>query len=279
MRRKSNIKRIIGNFATYVILIIASIVALFPLYWIVMTAFKLPAESHSIPPKWLFIPTLRNFTIVLFEDPFPKFLLNSLIIVSLSVLIVIVLGSFAGYAFARFKLKHRESFFFFILTTRMGPPIAFAVPFYMIMNGLGLLDSYPAMILIYTLFNLAFCIWMTQGFFQEVPLESEEAAMLDGCSRIQTFFKIAFPLALPGIVATAIFCFIITWNEFFYSMILTNYYAKTFTVHMPSFVGAPRIRWSEMSAASTLAMIPVIAFAISVRRYLVRGLTMGAIKG
>lgn len=278
MKHRFRARLVVTDILKYSILVVASVIALFPLYWIVMTSLKLPADSLSMPPRWIFEPTLRNFRIIFLEDPYPRFLLNSLIIVTSSVLLVVLIGSLAGYVLARFRIPHKESFFFFILTTRMGPPVAFAVPFYIIMAGLRLIDSYLAMVLIYILYNLAFVIWMTRGFFQEVPLDVEEAATLDGCSRLETFLRIALPLATPGIIATAVFCFIVTWNEFFYAMVLTSDAAKTFTVHMPSFVGAPRMRWSEMSAASVVAIIPAIAFAIAVRKYLVRAFTLGTVR-
>jgi len=185
----------------------------------------------------------------------------------------------AGYAFSRFEIKYKENLLFFILTTRMAPPVAFALPLYVMYTRLGLIDTHVGMVLIYTFFNIAFAVWLSKSFFDEVPIEVEEAAMVDGCTRMKTFFKIALPLASRGLIATALLSFILTWNEFFWAVILTRGNARTFPVSLTGFVGAPRLRYDLMTAASTIGITIPIVLAIVLRKYLVRGFTFGVIKG
>jgi multiple sugar transport system permease protein len=160
----------------------------------------------------------------------------------------------------------------------MGPPVAFALPFYIIYERTDLLDSYLGMIVMYVVVNLAFAVWMTRSFFEDIPKSQEESAMVDGLSRLQAFLRVTLPQAAPGLIATAIFIFIIAWNEFFYAAMLTRDSARTFTTALPQFVGFSRIRWEEMAAASVVSVAPVMVFAALVRRNLVRGLTFGAVK-
>jgi len=268
----------ISKICTYGILVIFSIISLFPPVWIALTSIKPPVEMFTMPPCWVFTPTLQGYEQVLLNSEFPRFLLNSVIIVTSTVLLTLLIGSLAGYALARFRIKYKENFFFFVLTSRMGPAVVFGIPFFLLWLGLGLIDSYVGMILVYIFFNLAFCIWMMRGFFEEVPAELEEAALVDGFSRFEAFRKITLPLVAPGLIATATFIFILTWNEFFYSMILTNYAAKTFTVQLPAFFGARRIIWENVTAASTIGMLPPLLFAILIRKYIIRGLTFGMVK-
>jgi len=183
-----------------------------------------------------------------------------------------------GYAFARLKMKRRNTWFFMILTTRMAPAVTFAVPIYLLMVRLNLIDSRIGMILVYTFMNLALCIWLTRSFFEEVPREIGEAAMVDGVSNFGVFARFAVPLASGGIVATAILIFIFTWNEFFFASILTQSDAKTYTVHLTSFFGARRILWGELAAASVVASAAPIFFALFAKKYIIQGLTMGAVK-
>jgi len=234
-------------------------------------------QALTIPPQWIFFPTLENYRAVLFGE-FPRYLINSFIISAVTICVTIIMATLSGYAFARYEIPYKENMFFFALTTRMGPPIAFALPYYLLYNRLNLLDTYLGMILIYMVYNLAFCIWMIRGFFKDIPKELDEIAMIDGCSQIGAFARVSLPIALPGIVTTAILSFIFTWNEFFYAMILTRKATQTYTVQMPAFIGFMRIRWEEMCAAASLALIPVVILAVIGRKRLIRGMTFGAIK-
>lgn len=265
-------------FVSHVILTAAAIIMVFPFLYMVRTSFTPPRDYFTMPPEWIFTPSLAHYKAVLFDSEFPRFLLNSLIVSVTTVVLTMIVGSLAGYALARFNFRHKDQFLFFALTTRMGPPVAFALPFFTIMLRLRLTDTFTGIVVVYVFMNLAFAIWMTQGFFRDVPREVEEAAMVEGCSHLGALTRISIPLASPGLVATAILIFITTWNEFFYAFILTRSTAKTFPVHIPSFFGAYQIQWGQMFAATTIASLPILIFGIVIRRYLVRGLTLGAIK-
>jgi multiple sugar transport system permease protein len=179
-----------------------------------------------------------------------------------------VLGSLAGYALARFRIRGKESMFFYVISTRMGPPVAFALPFYLIYQSLGLLDTQLGLIIIYTAVNLAFAVWMTRSFFEDIPASVEEAAMVDGLSRFRAFIRLTLPQAKGGLVATAIF----------YAAMLTRENARTFTTQIPAYIGFSRIRWEEMAAASIIGILPVVVFAVLARRNLVRGFTFGQVR-
>jgi multiple sugar transport system permease protein len=264
-------------FARHTILIWASLVAVFPLLWLLKTALGSSQDALASHPKWIFQPTFGAFRAV-WATGFSKYLLNSAIIVLTSVAVVMVIGTFAGYALARFPIKGKEAWFFYMISTRMGPPIAFALPFYVIYNRLGLLDSYTGMVVVYAAVNLAFAVWMTRSFFEDIPASLEEAGMVDGLSRFRAFLRITLPLARGGLTATAIFVFIIAWNEFFYAAMLTREHARTFTTQIPNYVGFTEIRWEQMAAASIMGLIPVIAVALIVRGSLVRGFTFGQVR-
>jgi multiple sugar transport system permease protein len=267
-----------GNIVTYLILIAYTVIAIFPLYWLVTTSFKEPLQVFSVDPIGFFKPTLENYKTLFFNNAFPRYLLNSMLISLVAIAITLPVGACAGYVFARLPVPKKDTWFMTILSTRMAPPVAFAVPIYLLIVRLGLIDSHTGLIAVYVFMNLAFCTWMTKGFFEEVPPEIEEAALVDGCTPFGAFLKVAIPLTKGGLIATAILMFIFTWNEFFFASILTQNAAKTFTVHLTSFFGSRRILWGELAAASTIGSIIPIIFAVLTRHYMVRGLTMGMIK-
>lgn len=225
-----------------------------------------------------FKPSLENYETVLVKDQYPKYLLNSVITSLFTVAITMPIGSMAGYAFARLKMKKKDTWFFMILTTRMAPAVTFAVPIYLMMVGVGMIDHTAGLVIVYVFSNMALCIWLTRSFFEDVPKEIEEAAMVDGVSKFGAFIRFAVPIASGGLVATAILIFIFSWNEFFFASILTQNAAKTFTVHLTSFFGSKRILWGELAAASTLGASVPIVFALIMKQYIIRGLTMGAVK-
>jgi multiple sugar transport system permease protein len=261
----------------YALLLLALLIALFPLFWLVRTSISTRRIALAEEPVWLFKPTFDAYRSV-FESDYPRYLMNSAVVVTASVAMVMILGTLAGYSLARFPIRGKEDWFFYVITTRMGPPVAFALPFYIIYERTDLLDSYLGMIVMYVVVNLAFAVWMTRSFFEDIPKSQEESAMVDGLSRLQAFLRVTLPQAAPGLIATAIFIFIIAWNEFFYAAMLTRDSARTFTTALPQFVGFSRIRWEEMAAASVVSVAPVMVFAALVRRNLVRGLTFGAVK-
>ena len=271
--------KIIASTLRHIFLAIFAIICLFPLYWLITTSLKPSLDVFSTDMLGFFKPTLENYIRVLFEDKFLRYLINSVIVSVCTVLVTVPIGCMAGYAFARLKMKRKDNWFFMILTTRMAPAVTFAVPIYLMMVRLNLIDNKLSLIIIYTFSNLALCIWLTRSFFEEVPKEIEEAARVDGVSAFGAFWRFAIPLASGGIVATAILIFIFTWNEFFYASILTQNAAKTFTVHLTSFFGSRRILWGELSAASVLGSALPVTFALITKKYIIRGLTMGAVKG
>ncbi len=278
MKKKRNPKKIAQKTVIHLILIGFSIVSLFPLYWLLTTSLKPSLDVFSTDMLGFFKASLENYRTVLFEDKYPKYLLNSVITSLATVVITVPIGSMAGYAFARLKMKRKDSWFFMILTTRMAPAVTFAVPIYLLMVSLGLIDNIVGLIAIYVFSNLALCIWLTRSFFEDVPKEVEEAAMVDGVSNFGSFLRFAVPIASGGLVATAILIFIFSWNEFFFASILTQNAAKTFTVHLTSFFGSRRILWGELSAASAIGSSVPIIFALIMKKYIIRGLTMGAVK-
>lgn len=278
MIRQERIKRYAKSAFVHVLLICFAIFCTFPLYWLLTTSFKPSGDVFSTNMLGQFEVTFDNYKTILMKDKFPNYLFNSAITSLLTVLITIPIGSMAGYAFARLKMKRKDTWFFMILTTRMAPAVTFAVPIYLMLIKLGLIDNTLGVVFVYTFSNLALAIWLSRSFFEDVPKEIEEAAMVDGISRFGVFIRIAVPIAAGGLVATAILVFIFTWNEFFFASILTQRRAKTFTVHLTSFFGSKRILWGELSAASVLGSSIPILFALIMKKHIIRGLTMGAVK-
>lgn len=270
-------KRTFQNLAIYLTLIIITIICLFPLLLMTRISF-LPANKYfEMPVDW-FAHSIFDHYSELASGQFLRYIGNSFIISFSTTIVVVSIGSLAAFGIARYRFRKKDNLLFFILGTRMGPAVVFAVPIYLMMVSLSKIDSFIGMILIYTFANLAFCIWMMYSFFSDISPEFEEAGMLDGLSEFGVFFRVALPMASIGLIATAIMVFTFIWNEFFYSLVLTRFNAKTFPSHIPSFFGAYSINWGGMFAASLLGTTIPIIFGISVRKYLARGLSMGAIK-
>jgi multiple sugar transport system permease protein len=263
------------SFVRHVVLVLIAVVSVFPLVWLLRTS--LATRREVLSTDLLVTPSLGSYVAVLSGD-YPRYLLNSLVIVLVTVVIVMGLGTLAGYGLARFRIKGKESWFFYLLTTRMGPPVAFALPYFLVYQNWGLIDTHIAIIIMYTIINLAFSIWMMRSFFEDVPRSAEEAAMIDGLSRLRAFVRITLPEVTSGLIATATFVFIVSWNEFFYAAMLTRSNARTFTTHLPTFISFSQIRWEELAAASIVGILPVLVFAVFVRRHLVRGLTFGQVR-
>ena len=261
----------------YVVAVVALVFFLFPIIWIALTAFKTPAEFLTNPPVWIpRTPNLGYFEHVV-RTGGPKALANSLII-SLSVtLLALVIGSLAAYGLARYRVGG-SNLPFFILSQRFMPPVAVIFPFLLFFKTLKWMDTHQALIVIYLTFNLPYAVWMMRGFFMEIPREIEESALVDGCSPLGAFWRIALPLVTPGLVATGVFCFIFAWAEFFFAVSLTRNNAVTLSVYIVNFFGRHMIQWGEVGATSVLAMAPLFVLSFIVQRYLVRGLTLGAIK-
>lgn len=251
------------------------LVLLFPFFWLVQLALR-PADA-VFDDGLLFRPTLDAFT-GLFHSGFAGSFANSLWVSTLSTALSLLIGVPAAYALTRWKFRGRRHIALWILTTRMAPPIAFTIPFYLAYRWLGLQDTIVGLVIVYLTFNLSIVIWLMQTFFDAVPRTLEEAAHIDGCGVWQAFWRVTLPLAAPGLAATAVLCFVFSWNDFFYALILTRTNAITAPVSIVNFLQYEGWEWTKVAAAGTLVMLPVVLFTVLVRTYLVRGLTAGGLK-
>jgi multiple sugar transport system permease protein len=257
---------------------------LFPLYWMAATALKTRAQIFTMPPVFIFTPTLKNFMDVFISNrtgvdtQFGFFFKMSIIISLLSTVFSVTFGTMAAYSLSRFKIKGKGDLMFFILSTRMLPPIATLVPLYLLYINVGLTDTVPGMVLLYTMFNLGFTVWMMKSFIDEIPMEYEEAALVDGYTRFETFMKIILPQAATGIATSAVFSLIASWNEFVFGSILTTRYARTVPPAVSVTLGIEGYEWGRIAATAFLFVLPVLIFTFLVRKSLLRGLTFGAIK-
>ncbi|HVR67215.1 MAG TPA: carbohydrate ABC transporter permease [Verrucomicrobiae bacterium] len=280
---RSRASLISQRIAAAVAIAVALILTLFPVYWIAGNSFKFDIDIFSVPPQWFPAnPTLKHYNAAFIERPFLQYGLNSLIIAMATTIVSLVLGTMAGYALARFKYpgQWRYQISFWILSTRMMPPIVTIIPLYLAFNYLDMLNTKWAVVIAYTAFNLPFATWMMKSYFQDLPVELEEAAMVDGDTRWGAFLRVALPLARPGLAATAIFCLIISWNEFLLALILTlTERSQTLPIGIAGRVTQYNTYWGEISAAGFTACIPIMIFAFVVQKHLVRGLSFGAVKG
>jgi len=264
-----------------VLIVLALIITLLPVYWMVNTSLKTQVEVFTSPPTlWPQNPTTQNYVSLFTRRHLGQYLLNSLTIVGSAVFLSLAIRSLAAYSLARFGQNlGQEKLNFWVLAPRMIPPVALVVPMFLILQKFGLINKQAGLILVYTAFNLPFVTWMMRSFFQEIPIDLEEAAMVDGASRLRSFWEIVLPLVAPGMTATAIFSLIITYNEFFFALILTSTpAAATLPVGTAALIGKTQTLYGEMAAAGIVAAVPLVFFALMVQRHLVRGLTMGAVK-
>jgi multiple sugar transport system permease protein len=268
-----------------------ALISLAPVFYMVVTAFKLSADSAALPPRFLpglsapenslwFRFTLGNFQRILSDSETLRYLFNSVFISLVSTALSVIIGTLAGYGFSRFPFRGSRDALFFVLSTRMLPPLAVAVPISFMYSRMGLLDTRFGLILLYTCFNLSFCTWMMKAFIDEIPAAYEEAAMLDGHSRLEAFLRVVLPQAGPGIAATAVFSLISAWNEYAFALTLTSTDAVTMPVRIHAIIGDnSAIPWGPLAAASTLFLLPIVFFGLMMRKHLVRGVTFGAVKG
>jgi multiple sugar transport system permease protein len=300
------VKRIAGA-----LVILYALVSMVPLAWIVITGFKTPTDSISYPPKVLFEPSLEGYVnlfttrtrqtasfiaslppadawydklvrsrnmVIAGPSKFVPRYLNSLVIGFGSTFLAVFLGTLAAYGFSRFKVPFKDDLLFFILSTRMMPPIAVAIPIYLMYRELGLTDTKLGMVLLYTAVNISLAVWLLKGFIDEIPREYEEAAMIDGYTRLQAFRKVVLPQAATGIAATAIFCLIFAWNEYAFALLLTSGDAQTLPPFIPFIIGEGGQDWPAVAAGTTLFLIPILVFTILLRKHLLRGITFGAVR-
>ena len=259
------------TFLTYLVALLFA----FPILWIFMMALKTSVDSFALPPKLFFKPVLENFKRVFSNSYFLQNYKNSFILAISSTAMSLILGVPAAYAISRINFRGKKTLSFWILVTRMAPASAMVVAYFTILNHLKMIDTLPGLVMVYMSFNIGYIIWMVRGFILSVPIECEEASVIDGCSRFGTFWYITLPLCVPGIVSVGIQAFIFSWNEFLYALILTRTNYKTAPIAVMSYITSEGIAWGELAAASVLIVLPVLVLALIVQKYIVSGLTMG----
>jgi multiple sugar transport system permease protein len=270
----------------YLGMLLLGIYILAPVAWIVMMSFKSKIDVISVPPKFIFTPTLDNYLALfgvgkvglLTGSTFLSFFRNSMILALGSVLLSMVLGMPAAYAFARLRFKAKEPLAFTYLSFRFVPEITIILPLYVLYQQLNLYNTYTGLILVYQLISLPFIIWMMRSYFEEIPVAIEQAARTDGYSWVRTFFRMVLPLAAPGVAASLVLAFIFCWNNFIFGLMLGGTKTQPVTVGLLSFMGTNEVQWGLMAAATVFAIVPEMILALSVQRYMVRGLTLGAVK-
>jgi multiple sugar transport system permease protein len=263
-----------GTFWCLLILTLAFL--LFPLVWMALGSFKTQVDFMAYPPRWLFRPTLANYEKVLIGGDFLKFTWNSLVIAAGSTAMSLILGVPAAYGIARY---HQSRLGVAMLAARMAPGIAFLIPWFIVFSKLHMVDTYPAVMLTHMVVVLPLVIWVLVGFFEDLPRELEESGLIDGCGVLGVFRRIALPLARPGIVATAILGVIASWNNFIFSLVIAGNSTRTLPVAIFNFVSYDSLNWGGLTAASSLITLPVLLMAFLVQKHIVRGLTIGALKG
>ena len=262
----------------YLVAIAVTLFFLFPVYWLFAVSLKTPQEIFASPPVWL--PgdlQFGNFA-VLFKDGDAYTVFNSLVVATISTIIAMFFGTIAGYSLARYRTGGEHLAIWFI-SQRMIPPIAIVFPVFLLFALLGWVDTYHGLILLYAAFNLPYVIWMMRGYFEDVPIELEESALIDGCTRWQALLRVVLPVARNGIFATAVFTFIFAWNDYIFALVLTRTEVMTFTVQVTGYFGAQSTLWAKISAMSVLGTLPIFLAVATMPRYLVRNISLGAVKG
>ncbi len=306
------------NRGAIVLVLLLLVLMMIPLLWIGATAFKARSDATTVPPTVIFKPEITPFIKLFTSrvqqrgemdkeayarapwwekqvmDGGDRFIkddkgniessgyvsrfFNSIIIAVSSTFLAVALGTITAYGFSRFKMPGEDDWLFFILSTRMLPPVVVAIPMFLMYRAVGLVDTHIGLIILYTAFNLSFSVWLMKGFIDEIPKEYEEAALVDGYTRMEAFFKIVLPQAVTGIAATAVFCFITAWNEYAFALMMTNKVAQTAPPYIPSQLGSGLTDWTVIAAGSLLFLIPVALFTFFLRDHLLRGVTFGAIR-
>jgi multiple sugar transport system permease protein len=306
------------NRTAIVIVVLLTLIYLVPIYWITSTAFKPRGLATTVPPTVLFEPEVTAYIKLFTKrvqmigqvkpeiyDKAPWWekriydlgeriikdskgnsepsaygsrFINSMIVSVSSTLLAVAMGTLTAYGFSRFRVPGEQDWLFFILSTRMLPPVVVAIPMFLMYRAVGLVDTHVGLIILYTAFNLSFSVWLMKGFIDEIPKEYEEAALVDGYTRLEAFFKIVLPQSATGIAATAVFCFITAWNEYAFALMMTNRRAQTAPPYIPSQLGSGVTDWTAIAAGTVLFLLPVALFTFMLRRHLLRGVTFGAIR-
>jgi multiple sugar transport system permease protein len=259
-------------------LILLSIWSLTPILWVLSTSLKNKTVAFALPPKIIFSPTLDHYRVLFSQYDFDRLIRNSGIIAGASTTISIILGTLAAYSLSRLVFRRSKDIQFWILSLRMLPPVTALLPFFIFWSHLRMLTTFWPIILMHTLMNLPLAIWIMKSFFDDLPIETEEAALIDGCTPFGVFWHVSIRLAAPGVVATAALLLLQSWNEFLFALTLTSKASRPASVSISQFITTAGTRWGEITAASTLIMLPPLIFIIFMQRYLVRGLTVGAVK-
>ena len=262
----------------YIALVIFLIIVLMPYVWLILTSFKTRVDSFAIPPKFFFVPTWNNYVEAFVTKGMMKNLVNSIIIMVFVVAISVVLGLPSAYAFSRFPTRWDKVLSNYLLGTRFTPVVVLALPLYLIMSKIGLLNTYVGIIIAHVAFNLPFVVWMMRGFYDAIPKEIDEAARVEGMGWFRIFLSIDTPLAAGGLAATSVFCAINSWNEFLMALILTGRNTTTMPVAVPGLLTPQGTIWGQVAAVGTVITIPVLIFAILVQKHMISGMTMGAVK-
>jgi len=263
--------------SAHVVRITLLIFTLFPVLWLLQMSLKTGVDAFRMPPLLLFTPTFENY-LGLLQERFPKFFMNSVVVSLTTTALSMLLGVPAAYALARARFRGIGPLRLWILFTRMVPPIAVALPFFLMFRVAGLLDTRLALVVVYLTFNLGLVIWTMEVFFAGIPPSLEEAARIDGASLLRTFLMVSLPLTAPGLATTAILCFLFSWNDFFFALVLTRTVAMTAPVGIINFLNYEGWEWGKIAAGGTVVMLPVLLFGFLVRRYLISGLIVGAVK-
>ena len=261
----------------FLVILLTAVFILVPIYWIVSGAFKHQVDIFQL--KLLFTPTLENFEII-FRSPYNLFdkLVNSTLVALSTILIAIPIATMAAYSFSRFRMKGERLMFVTILATQFVPAVVIVLPFFILFRDLGILDTRLALVLVNLSLVMPFAIWMIKGFIDSIPLDSEEAALVDGSSRLQVILNVTLPMALPGVITAGIFCFILAWNEFLFALIITTNKAVTLPVGLSLFHAEEGVLWHLISAAGIMIMLPMFVLATIIQKHFVQGMTMGAVR-
>lgn len=261
--------------------VVACAIFLFPVLWMTLTSFKQQRDIFTTPPTLFFTPTLEHYIGYLQRADINRRLINTVIVATGAGIVSIVAGSMAGYALARIRLKGAATIGVLILLSRGVPPIALAVPMFLVARRLGVTDQHITLILAYCTFLIPYVMWLMRGFFLSLPRELEESAMIDGCSRFGAFAKIILPISMPGVLSTLIFSMILAWEELLFALVLTNRFASTIPVAIAGIAGdtVNGANWGALTAVGTITVVPVVIFALLVQKWLIQGLADGATKG
>lgn len=262
----------------YALVIVLAAMIMLPFIWLVLMSFKTNDDIFAFPPKLLFTPTLENY-VGLWASSFRYSFLNSAVVSVTSTLLALLVGVPGAYALSRMSMRQEKPLSLLILASRMAPPIAFTIPYFLAYRWMGLLDTKLGLILIYLTFNISLVVWLMRSFFDACPRSLEEAAWVDGASLWQGFTSIMLPISGPGVAATAILCFLYSWNDFFFALILTRNQAMTAPVAVVNFMNYEGWEWGKIAAGGTMVMLPVLIFSVVLRKFLIHGMTTGAVKG